>query len=455
MTGLDTDCVVIGAGFAGLTAADQLARAGWGVHLVEARERVGGRVATIQLEDGTPIDVGGQWIGPTQDRMYALCRRFGREVYPMYTEGASLLGLRGELRRYRGHIPTRVPPWTLANLGWVMLRLELLARRVPLEAPWEAPDAARLDGQTLGDWIRRNVPDARARSIVEIGVEAVFAAGSDELSLLHALFYMRSGKSFDMLTRSAGGAQQDRLTGGVGPLADALAQAMQEAGAELTLGAEVRSIRQHEHGVVVESSRGAINAARVILALPPPLAAAITYEPALSPARRELLVRTPMGAVIKCIATYDRPFWRSRGLSGQGIRDEGPMRAVFDASPKNARPAVLMGFIEGEAARALAKASTDERRRVALDTFAAFFGSEALTPQAYVDRAWTEEPFSRGCYAALFPKGVWTELGHTIRTPEGRLHWAGTETATVWNGYIEGAVRSGERAAAEVTEALR
>lgn len=450
---MDADCIVIGAGFAGLAAADHLCRRGKKVVVLEARDRVGGRTATVALGDGTPVDIGGQWLGPTQDRMYALCRRFGHRVYPMHVAGDNLLRLAGHNRRYRGHIPLRTPPWTLANLGWVLTRLELMARRIPLEAPWQAPEAAALDQRTLGDWVRRNVVDPHARAIVDVGIEAVFAAEADELSLLHALFYMRSGGSFDRLTRSDGGAQQDRIAGGVQPLAEDLAEAVRREGGSVTLESPVRAITQSGDGVTVEGGEGSWRAPRAIVALPPPLAAAIDYQPALSFERRQLLTSIPMGAVIKCIAAYDRPFWREAGLSGQAIGDEGPMKTVFDASPEDARPALLMGFFEGAEARRLSEVDAEERRRVALETFARYFGREAHSPVDYVDRAWTKERYSGGCYAALFPPGVWTRFGRVIRQPEGRLHWAGTETASHWNGYIEGAVRSGERAAEEILSA--
>lgn len=446
----ETDVAIVGAGFAGLAAADTLVRAGRRVHVLEARDRVGGRVETHVLADGTTLDVGGQWLGPTQDRMYALCERFGAEVYPMYTSGKSLLRLGGRTRRYRGHIPLRAPLFTLANLGWVLARLELLARRIPLEAPWDAPDAAALDQRTLGDWVRRNIPNAHARAIVRVGIEAVFAADADELSLLHALFYMRSGGSFDALTRSSGGAQQDRVTGGIQQLADGLAQSVRDAGSTVELGCAVSRIEHDAGSVTVHAGGSAVRARHAIVAVPPPLASDIAFEPALSDDRRELLAHLPMGAVIKCIAVYDEPYWRTRGLSGASVSDEGPVHVTFDASPANGRPGVMLGFIEGPKARELAQLSTEERRPIVLRCFERCFGPDALRVREYVDRAWTNEPFSRGCYAALFPPGAWTRWGRTVRAPEGRIHWAGTETAPVWNGYIEGAVRSGERAAAEI-----
>lgn len=446
---MDVDVAILGAGFAGLAAADVLTHAGKTVCVLEARDRVGGRVATTHLADGTAIDVGGQWLGPTHDRMYALCRRFGVEVYPMYVGGKNVMLLGGRRSLFTGNLPLRAPVRTLASLAWVFVRLHMLAPRIPLDAPWLAKDAALLDQQTLGDWMRRNVPDRDARALVELGVESVFAADPDEISLLHALFYMHSGNSFDFLTKSDGGAQQDRLSGGVQQVAERLAESLGERG-EVVLSSPVTRVEDDGAGVVVTSERAAVRAQRVIVALPPPLLRKIAWSPALSSAKSALLERLPMGAVIKCIAVYEQPFWRRRGLSGQGICDIAPVKAVFDASPKSGVPGVLMAFIEGSHARAWSQRTEGERREVVLEACARFFGAEAKSPRHYLDKAWPNEAFSGGCYSALFGPGVWTRLGAAVRRPEGRLHWAGTETATRWNGYIEGAVLSGERAAREV-----
>jgi len=451
--GYDCDVVVVGAGFAGLAAADRLVTAGLRVHVLEARDRVGGRVATAQLRDGTAVDIGGQWLGPTQDRMYALAERFGAEVYPMHTAGANILRMEGRTRRYRGHIPLRLPPASLAQLGWGLARLELMARRIPLEAPWEARHARALDQQTLGDFLRANVRDDRARALFEIAVGAVFAADPDRISLLHALLYARSGGSFDALTRSAGGAQQDRVTGGVAQLAEGLARAVTAAGSLVLLETPVRALRRDDEGVTAVTDTVAHRARRAIVALPPPLAAAIAYRPALPDDHAALLSAVPMGRVIKCVASYPDPFWRDARLSGQVVCDEGPVRVIFDASPAGGRPGLLLGFIEGHLAERYAGENPEARRDAVLGCFARAFGERAARPSDYVDRAWAEEPWSQGCYAGVFPPGIWTTVGRAIRRPEGRLHFAGTETATAWAGYIEGAVRSGERAADEVLSA--
>lgn len=447
---MDRDVVIVGAGFAGLTAADALARRGLGVTVLEARDRVGGRVATVHLRDGTPVDIGGQWLGPTQDRMYALAQRFGAEVYPMFTGGDNRLLLEGKTSPFRGNIPLRAPLLVLYGLGKLLLSLDVFRRKIPLDAPWEAKGARALDQSTFGDWLRKNLSDKRARAIAKVAFESVFAADPDEVSLLHALFYMQSGGTFDALTKNEGGAQQDRVTGGIQAIAEGLARAVEGAGGEVVFGAPVRRIRQDESSVVVEAEGRTVTAARVIVAIPPQLAAGIVFEPALPGDHATLLSSLPMGAVIKCVAAYKEPFWRAQGLSGHSVSDEGPVHVTFDASPKSGHPGLLMGFVEGPPAREMAAWEPERRRQAVLACFARALGDEARHPVEYVDRPWTNEEWSRGCYAALFPPGVWTSVGSSLRRPEGRIHFAGTETATVWTGYIEGAVRSGERAAEEV-----
>jgi monoamine oxidase len=446
-TRIDADVVVVGAGFAGLMAARELTKHGLRVEVLEARERVGGRVETTMLDDGTWLDVGGQWFGPGQDRCYRLARELGKRTYTMYLEGKSLLRYRGRVMRYRGTVPIVPDPVAIPLIGWALFRLDAMARRVSVDAPWSSPDAQELDAETVEGWLRRNVPHDGARALVRIGLETVYACDLADLSLLHALFYIRSAGSLDRLISSEGGAQQDRVDGGMQPLAEALSAGL---GEHLHLGAPVQAIEQNERGVAVTTRNLEVHAKRAIVAIPPTLAGRIDYDPILPAARDQLTQRAPMGSCVKCIAVYDTPFWRARGLSGQVVSTEGPIHVTFDASGPSGRPGVLMGFLEGRAARALTDAGPAERRARVLGCFERDFGPEAREPRHYVDKAWAEEAWSRGCYAAMLPPGVWTSFGHALRAPVGRIHWAGTETATEWNGYSEGALQSGERAAAEV-----
>jgi monoamine oxidase len=447
----DADLVVIGAGLAGLSAARAAATAGASVVVVEARDRVGGRVLGEDIGGGNVVEVGAQWIGPTQDRLAALAATLGVETFPTYGEGENVIEYGGRLRRYRGTIP-RINPVVLLDVERAQRRLNRMARRVPLDAPWEAPDAPALDGQTAATWMRRNLATRAGRMLLELGIEAVWAAQPEDMSLLHVLFYIHSAGSLEMLFDTEGGAQQDRFVGGSQRIPILMAQ---ELGREnVLLGAPVRMIRRGEHGVTVEADGATVRARRAVVAIAPTLAGRIAYDPPLPGFRDQLTQRMPLGTVAKCMAIYDEPFWRAENLSGQGTSDAGPVKLTFDNSPPSGAPGVLLGFLEGRQARELGRLHANERRAAVLDCFARLFGPRAGRPDAYVERLWAEEEWSRGCYGCHMPTGAWTAYGPALREPIGPLHWAGAEYATVWNGYMDGAVRSGEAAASAVLERL-
>ncbi len=188
----------------------------------------------------------------------------------------------------------------------------------------------------------------------------------------------------------------------------------------------------------------------VIVTLPPALCGRLDYDPILPGLRDQLTQRVPMGSVIKCSAVYDRPFWRDAGLTGQATSDSGAVRITFDNSPPDGRPGVLLGFIEGDEARAWGQRSPSDRRAAVLESLVAYFGAPAGAPTAYIEHDWSADPWTRGCYGGFMPPGVLTTYGPALREAIGRVHWAGTETADVSNGYMDGAVRSGERAAGEI-----
>jgi monoamine oxidase len=450
----DVDVVVVGAGFAGLSAARALVNAGKRVAVLEARDRVGGRTFTKTLPGPAApwIDVGGQWIGPTQHEITALVRELGVETFPTWTSGDNLVIVKERAKRYRGTIP-RVALLSLFDLGQAQWRLESMAKQVPLDAPWNAKKAAEWDAQSLGDWLDRNVRTKTARALFDAGLETVYAATGHEISLLHALFYVRSGGSLDILLGSEekkSGAQATRIVGGMQPVASLLAASL-----DVRLSQAVRRIENGERGVIVhhDGDGGSLRAERVIIAIPPKLVPEIRFEPRLLGPRAELVKSMPMGAVIKHTAVYDKPFWRDDGLSGMVVSDEGPICVVFDNSLPSGEHGMLVGFSEAQAARKLASLREDDRRDAAVTCFARYFGDRARKPIAYVDHVWEHDPWSGGCYGAFMPPGVWTKLGPSIREPQGRIHWAGTETATVWCGYIDGAISSGKRAAAEILRA--
>ncbi|HEV7846421.1 MAG TPA: FAD-dependent oxidoreductase [Thermoleophilaceae bacterium] len=447
----EADVIVVGAGLAGLAAARELTARGRSVLVVEARDRVGGRVLNHGIGDGKVVEVGGQWIGPTQDRLAGLAAELGVTTFPTHATGHNLLEYGGRVRRYRGTIP-RINPAVLVDVERAQRRLNRLAKSVPLDAPWEAPNAERLDGQTAATWLRRNLATRSGRMLLTLGIEAVWAAQPEDMSLLHVLFYIHSAGSLELLFDTDGGAQQDRFVGGSELIAARMAE---ELGADrVVLGAPVRRIQHGRGGVTVHADGAPARGRRAIVAIAPTLAGRISYDPPLPGFRDQLTQRMPLGTVAKCMAIYSEPFWRSEGLSGQATSELGPVRLMFDNSPPDGSPGVLLGFLEGRHARELGRLGPNERRTAVIECFTRMFGPRAARPDDYVERLWAEEEWTRGCYGCHMPTGGWTGYGRALRAPIGPLHWAGAEYAQVWNGYMDGAVRSGEATAREVVEHL-
>jgi len=447
--GREADVIVVGAGLAGLVAARQLTAARRNVLVLEARDRVGGRTANASIGGGKVTEMGGQWVGPTQDRVVSLATELGIETFPTYYEGRNLLDLGGKVRRYKGTIP-RLAPHVLFDIGRARRKLRKAAGRVPAEAPWTAPKAEELDSKTLATWVRKAARTKKARRLLEIATGTVMGTGTSELSLLWMLSYVSAAGSFDALIDTEGGAQQDRFVGGSQRISQRLAEALGES---VVLSAPVRRISQDGGGLEVEADGISARAQRVVVAVPPPLAARISFAPSLGGRRDQLMQRMANGALTKCAAVYPEPFWREDGLTGQAVTDDGPVTTTFDNSPPDGSPGVLLGFIAGPEAIRHARRAEAERRRIVLESFTRLFGPRAAKPGIYLETAWAEEEWSRGGPVCSFSPGALAQYGEALRRPTGRVHWAGAETATVWTGYMEGAVRSGERAAEEVLDA--
>jgi monoamine oxidase len=441
------DVIVVGAGMAGLSCANVLARSGVDVLVFEARDRVGGRTDSVEV-DGEVVDLGGQFVGPGQDRAYALAAELGVPVFPTYTTGVHLAeDAAGRIRRFRGTVPRLQLP-ALLDFAQAQARFERLARTVDVEAPWRTRGAERWDALSLAAWIHRTLHTTGGRQLFTLAARLLWACEPSELSLLHALFYARAAGSLRAVMATENGAQQDLLDGGAHALAVRLADRL---GDRVRLSTPVRHIAYHDGGVVVTAESGdVVPAARVVVAVPPVLAGRIVYDPPLPAVRDGLTQRLAMGATIKCMVVYPEPFWRTAGLSGHALSLRGPVAAVADSSPRSGRRGILVSVLEGAAARRLAGRPADERRSLVVDELVRLFGPGAADPAAYIEQDWSAEPYTLGAYAALFPTGAWTQFGPALRTPVGPIHWAGSETATRWYGYIDGAIRSGEAAAAAV-----
>jgi monoamine oxidase len=454
MTEQRVDVVVVGAGFAGLTAARELIGAGRSVVVLEGRDRVGGRTCTEE-HLGTWIDLGGQWIGPGQDRIVALVDELGLATYPQPEAGDDVL-LDGDDARRVANVAFGFGDDELTSYLELVGALEDMAEQVPLDAPWSAPRALEWDGMSLAEWVRTRDVGERVAGLFEVGVQAVFAASSAQLSLLHAAHYVHSAGGWSMLTDSEGGAQQDRVEGGMQPVAERLAGQLPDG--TVRLSHAVRGIAQDADGVRVEvdAPEGPVTfgAARVVVAIPPTLTGRIAYDPPLDGQRDQLVQRMPQGSVVKFHVLYEEPWWRDEGLSGMVLAPGEPIGVTFDCTPPAGRPGLISGFFEGPSAVAAGAQTMEERREVVVGVLARAMGERARDVAGYVDRDWSAEPFTRGCYGAHLPPGAWTVYGPALRRPVGRIHWAGTETAERWTGYIDGAIDSGQRVAVEVLGAL-
>ncbi|MFL5882767.1 MAG: flavin monoamine oxidase family protein, partial [Actinomycetota bacterium] len=353
-----TDVVVVGAGLAGLTAARRLVDAGAEVVVLEARDRVGGRTLTLPAADGTPIDHGGQWIGPTQDRIAALAERLGVTTYPSYERGLNTEFRDGRAHRFDGQLPDGGDPVSAVAMGQAIRELDAMAARVPLEAPWIAEDALAWDSQTVETWLQTRVTAGRARIWLRAAIRGTMAAEARDLSLLHTLFVIRSAGGLARLIATAGGAQERRFHQGAQAISIRLAESL---GDRVVLGAPAQVVRHGDGGVEVEANGRSVAAGRAIVAVPPAIAGRIVYRPAMPGWRNQLTQRVPMGSVIKVHAIYEEPFWRQEGLSGLAVSDSGPVRIVYDNSPEDGSPGVLVGFIEGEQARSWARRDRADR----------------------------------------------------------------------------------------------
>ncbi len=450
-----TGVVVIGAGLAGLAAARSLAAAGQEVVVLEARDRVGGRTWTA-LEDGVLIEHGGQWVGPTQTRVLELIAELGLETFTTYTDGDHLQLTSGGVERSSAAIPAGDPA-EAADFMEAMVELTLRALEVDPAAPWEHPRAAGLDSMTLESWITARECGEGARGWLRTVSRVLFPAEPGEISLLHALFYVASAGSLERMLATVNGAQETRLAAGAQALSEGLARLLggDRAGRpRVRLNSPVHRISHGAGGVAIFSGNEELRADRVIVALPPPLAGRIRYSPPLPGYRDQLTQRAFMGAVIKTNIVYQTPFWREDGLSGQIVARSGIVQVTFDNTHPGSPHGVLLAFIDSHEARRASLVSPAQRRAAVLECLAGYFGERAASPLAYHEKSWLDEEWSRGCYTAVMGPGTWTGLGPALRAPIGPIHWAGTETALVWSGYMDGALRSGEDAAAAVLAEL-
>ncbi|MGO8882110.1 MAG: flavin monoamine oxidase family protein, partial [Streptosporangiaceae bacterium] len=425
---------------------------GHSVVVLEARPRVGGRMVRRPVIEGGYVDLGGQWVGPTQDRIIALADALEMRRFESYHQGQSIFYWRGDRSTFDGSFPPfrgqppRVPPASLRDAKQTWAAMTVLAARVPPEAPWRAPDARVLDSQTLASWLDAHTSTPFARFVLTqqalIGGSGAFEPG--EASLLHMGFTFAQAPQ-------AEDPETDLFYGGAGAIPPRLAG---ELGDRIMLSSPVLGIDQDASGLTMSTGSGRFRASYGIVAMPPSLAGQISYEPSLPAQRAQLTQRVPLGSLLKVLAVYPSAFWRPKGLSGIATGNLPTVQFVADSSPPSGRPGILASFIAGSRAIALGMMPAEQRRQAVLADFARYFGPRAARPAQFVDVNWPAERWTGGAFTSFMPPGVWTGYGPALREPAGRIHWAGTEVATRWSGYFDGAVRSGEDAAAAIRKLL-
>jgi monoamine oxidase len=378
--------------------------------------------------------------------MYQLAAEFGVETFHTYDSGKSTLLLNNKLKQYKGLIPP-LPLFALLGLDRALRKINKLAKTIDLAHPYQSVHAAKWDAMSLQDWMNMQMKNETARKMFAVATEAVFATDASTISFLHALFYIKSNSNFDFLMNVDKGAQQDRIKGGAQRICIKMAEALGDA---VHYEKAVTHIHQEENTVTISGQGFSYTAAQCIVAVPPAVSTEINFTPAVPETQWQLMKASFMGAVVKCYAVYPSPFWRKQFKNGLVAAPDELTSVVFDNSPFNGTKGILMGFSLAEKAKQLMLHDEATRKEIVKASFVKMFGPEAANIEYYTDKSFTEEPFTKGCYAGMFPPGILTQLQTSLATPFHRIHWAGTETSTQFNGYMEGAVRSGERAAREI-----
>lgn len=440
-----SDVIIVGAGAAGLKAALELKAKGMNVLVLEARDRIGGRAMPGQVA-GHTVDFGGQWVGAQQGLLRNEAQQVGVALYPQYTKGESLISIGDKVTAYSSSVP---------KLSWLALlesaRIGMIwdkdIKELPAGAPWKAEKAAEWDAVSLEAWLVRNIWTEEARSLLRTIATAILCADPVQVSYLYFLEVLRQGQGLETMLSVEGGAQQNKFLGGAWLVFKRLADQLEGS---IILSAPVRAISQDDSSVSVVTDHATYAAKRVIVTAPPQVAAQIEYEPGLPVRKIGLLRRMPMGSVIKMHIAYPTPFWRARGLNGAVLSPDRKLSMVYDQSPEDGSIGILVGLIEGHHAIEMSPLGREGRRKEVLADLVHYFGADATNPLDYVDQDWITDEWAQGGYGAHMPPGVMTSYGEALREPVGRIHWAGTETATEWLGYFEGALQSGMRVAEEV-----
>ncbi|XP_030614279.1 amine oxidase [flavin-containing] [Archocentrus centrarchus] len=449
------DVIVVGAGISGLSAAKLLKASGLDPVVLEARDRVGGRTFTVQNKETKWVDLGGAYIGPTQNRILRLAKEYGIKTYKVNEQENLVHYVNGKSYPFKGSFPPMWNPIALMDFNNLFRAMDKMGQEIPKEAPWRAPHAEEWDKMTMQELFEKLCWTSTARRFARLFVNVNVTSEPYEVSALWFLWYVKQCGGTMRIFSTTNGGQERKFVGGSSQVSECMAR---ELGDRVKLQSPVYRIDQTGDLVVVETvDKQTYKAKYVIVATPPGLNLKMHFNPELPPLRNQLIHRVPMGSVIKCMVYYRENFWRKKGYCGSMvIEDEGaPIGLTLDDTKPDGTVPCIMGFILAHKCRKLCSLSKEERLRRICEIYSRVLGTEeALHPVHYEEKNWCEEEYSGGCYTAYFPPGILTQYGRVLREPVGKLYFAGTETATEWSGYMEGAVQAGERAAREVMCAM-
>ncbi|XP_031553382.1 amine oxidase [flavin-containing] B-like isoform X2 [Actinia tenebrosa] len=445
--------VVVGGGISGLCSAKLLTEYGLDVLVLEARDRVGGRTQTIEDPAFKYIDLGGSYVGPDQHRILHVAEELGVETYPVQCKGKTIDHLYAKAHEHDGSFSTWNPLAIIDYLN-VAYTLDKMCDTIPLEQPWEAPQAIEWDHMTAEEFFNKVCWTSYCKKRMVQNTHHAMAVELWEISLLHYLWYRKSGNGVLKHSSADDAEEEKQFVGGAQQISNKLKKRL---GDKVIVNSPVLQVNQEkDHVIVTCKNRNSYQSKYVISAIPQALLNKVSFVPPLSPLKNQLIQRFPMGSSIKTFAFYETAFWKSKGLNGVILSDFGPIHTSMDDTKPGANLPVIMGIITGDQARYFCNKTQKERKQAVCEQHAKVFGcKEALNPVHYVDKDWLGDEYSGGCYVGIMPCGVMTKYGKALRCPIGRLHFAGTETATISAGYMDGAVRAGERAAREILSKLR
>jgi monoamine oxidase len=443
----ETEVAIIGAGLAGLAAALELQKQNISFIVLEARNRPGGRVHSIQADGNVTVDLGAQWVSPYHNRMKQLIEKFGLHLVSTYREGKILYNLNGVIQERKGPWP-KMSLYELIDVLRVKKQLNKQAKQFKAEEPWHSKIARELDKKTLEQFIEEYANTDMAKSFYRLLIEEALCSKLYEVSTLDLLWCISAAGSVERLLTAEDLWIKEGLEILVKKIVDSL-------GEQVRFESPVNSIHYEKDEACIITEKGHWNVKRVILAVPPNLLTRIQFSPPLPANRAQLNERSGLPAVIKMIFVYETPFWRAAGLSGTAYSNQGPIKLTIDSSPTDTSKGVLTSLITGEFARQVGEVSSDKQKEIAVNSLIQFFGKEAKKPNLMIVKNWSADEWTRGGYGTHFSTGMISQFGEMLFKPIGPLHWAGTETASEWRMYMEGALQSGERAAKEVSRILK